>query len=152
MNEHCKYCTKPRRPRHDRPGKFFTLCDEHYAEYQREKNRESYKRHKNERVEASQKYREENPEKALACALKSQSKPEARRRRKEYMVLYNAPYRIHLKDRCEDCGLIPKSLSQLDIHHIDENKNNDDPSNLKTLCATCHRGIPRGSGQILAFE
>jgi 5-methylcytosine-specific restriction endonuclease McrA len=28
---------------------------------------------------------------------------------------------------------------QLDVDHIDGNHANDDPSNLQTLCANCHR-------------
>jgi len=43
------------------------------------------------------------------------------------------------KDCCENCGFIPKHLCQLDVHHIDENHFNNAISNLKTLCANCHR-------------
>ncbi|NDB84204.1 MAG: HNH endonuclease [Alphaproteobacteria bacterium] len=28
---------------------------------------------------------------------------------------------------------------QLEVDHIDTNKSNNDPSNLQTLCANCHR-------------
>ena len=28
---------------------------------------------------------------------------------------------------------------QLEVDHIDENNNNDNPKNLQTLCACCHR-------------
>jgi len=48
-------------------------------------------------------------------------------------------YRQHKKDSCEECGFIPKHKCQLDVDHIDENHDNNDPSNLKTLCANCHR-------------
>lgn len=48
-------------------------------------------------------------------------------------------YRKHKKDNCEECGFVPKHKCQLDVDHIDENHNNNDPSNLKTLCANCHR-------------
>ncbi len=48
-------------------------------------------------------------------------------------------YRKHKKDSCEECGFIPKHKCQLDVDHIDENHDNNDPSNLKTLCANCHR-------------
>ena len=40
---------------------------------------------------------------------------------------------------CADCGFVPEHLCQLDIHHIDNNHANNDPANLKTLCANCHR-------------
>lgn len=42
-------------------------------------------------------------------------------------------------DHCERCGFIPEDLVQLDIDHIDANRANNDPSNLQTLCANCHR-------------
>lgn len=37
------------------------------------------------------------------------------------------------------CGFIPKHRVQLDVDHIDGNHNNDDPGNLQTICANCHR-------------
>ena len=49
------------------------------------------------------------------------------------------PYRQHLKDVCEICSFVPEDLCQLDVDHIDGNKKNNDPSNLQTLCANCHR-------------
>jgi len=49
------------------------------------------------------------------------------------------PYRAELKNSCEECGFIPVHLCQLDVDHIDGNHDNNDPSNLKTLCANCHR-------------
>lgn len=48
-------------------------------------------------------------------------------------------YEIHKKDKCEDCGFIPVHTCQLDVDHIDGNHKNNDISNLKTLCANCHR-------------
>ena len=48
-------------------------------------------------------------------------------------------HRIFLKDICSRCGFIPEHKCQLDIHHIDENHHNNDPNNLMTLCANCHR-------------
>ena len=52
---------------------------------------------------------------------------------------WNYPYRIHRKNKCEHCGFIPKHSSQLEVDHIDGNHNNNDPNNLQTLCANCHR-------------
>jgi len=49
------------------------------------------------------------------------------------------PYRKHKKDRCERCGFIPEDSCQLDVDHVDGNKANNEPSNLQTLCANCHR-------------
>lgn len=50
-----------------------------------------------------------------------------------------SPWRIFKKTSCEKCGFIPQHSSQLDVDHIDGNKKNNDPSNLQTLCANCHR-------------
>ncbi len=43
------------------------------------------------------------------------------------------------KSFCEKCGFEAVIQQQLDIDHIDGNHLNDDPSNLQTLCANCHR-------------
>ena len=48
-------------------------------------------------------------------------------------------YKNYRKDNCEHCGFVPKHPCQLDVDHIDGNHNNDNPSNLQTLCANCHR-------------
>jgi hypothetical protein len=48
-------------------------------------------------------------------------------------------YKIHKKNYCENCSFIPIWLGQLDVDHIDGNKQNNDKSNLQTLCANCHR-------------
>ena len=50
-------------------------------------------------------------------------------------------YRKFVKEVCERCGFIPEHACQLDVHHIDGNHHNNDPGNLKTLCANCHRLI-----------
>jgi len=49
------------------------------------------------------------------------------------------PYKIHRKESCEKCGFIPIHISQLDVDHIDGDRWNNNPSNLQTLCANCHR-------------
>ena len=48
-------------------------------------------------------------------------------------------YTQHKKDYCELCGFIAEHRVQLDVDHIDGNHQNDDESNLMTLCANCHR-------------
>lgn len=40
---------------------------------------------------------------------------------------------------CSYCSFIPEHSCQLDVDHIDGNKENNDLSNLQTLCANCHR-------------
>jgi len=52
---------------------------------------------------------------------------------------FRYPLSVHRKDHCEHCNFQPKHISQLDVDHIDGNRNNNDPSNLQTLCANCHR-------------
>lgn len=49
------------------------------------------------------------------------------------------PYAQFKKSTCEDCGFIPAHMNQLDIDHVDGNHKNNDPVNLRTLCANCHR-------------
>ncbi len=48
-------------------------------------------------------------------------------------------YRASKKDTCERCRFEAEDSCQLDVHHRDHNKRNNDPSNLQTLCANCHR-------------
>lgn len=38
---------------------------------------------------------------------------------------------------CEDCGY-GKYPEILHVHHIDRNRNNNDLTNLRLLCPTCH--------------
>ena len=45
------------------------------------------------------------------------------------------------KEKCSFCGFIPIDICQLDIDHIDGNRNNNDISNLQVLCANCHRFV-----------
>lgn len=42
-------------------------------------------------------------------------------------------------DYCESCGFLPKHPCQLDVDHINGDRANNSKSNLKTLCANCHR-------------
>lgn len=42
-------------------------------------------------------------------------------------------------DKCSRCNFIPEDMVQLDVDHIDGDRSNNDPSNLQTLCANCHR-------------
>lgn len=49
------------------------------------------------------------------------------------------PYLKYKKEYCEFCGFIAIHKCQLDVDHIDGNHYNNDPDNLQTLCANCHR-------------
>ena len=48
-------------------------------------------------------------------------------------------YRKHKGSMCEICGFIPVDLCQLDVDHVDGDHDNNDPTNLQTICANCHR-------------
>lgn len=48
------------------------------------------------------------------------------------------PHRAHKKKICEKCGFNAVHKCQLDVDHIDGNHQNNDPSNLQTLCRNCH--------------
>lgn len=64
--------------------------------------------------------------------------PERQSRLQDYME-DNFSYQKFKKDICEACGFIPVDKCQLDVDHIDGNHENNDESNLQTLCANCHR-------------
>lgn len=49
------------------------------------------------------------------------------------------PYRKYVADACSRCGFEAEHPCQLDVHHLDGNHGNNDPDNLDTLCANCHR-------------
>ena len=50
-------------------------------------------------------------------------------------------YRTY-KHKCAICGLDEECCLQ--VHHIDEDRSNDNPNNLIILCANCHSRIHRG--------
>lgn len=54
---------------------------------------------------------------------------------------YKNPYNKHKKDHCEnpDCTATIEDPCQLDVDHVDGDNTNNDPTNLMTLCANCHR-------------
>lgn len=47
-------------------------------------------------------------------------------------------YAQYKKDRCNRCKK-KWHYTQLDVDHIDSDHSNNDPGNLQTLCANCHR-------------
>lgn len=49
------------------------------------------------------------------------------------------PYRKYVASQCSRCGFVPEDMIQLEVDHIDGNHKNNDPFNLQTLCANCHR-------------
>lgn len=43
------------------------------------------------------------------------------------------------EDTCVACGFIAEHHCQLDVDHINGDRTDNNPSNLQTLCANCHR-------------
>lgn len=62
----------------------------------------------------------------------------ARRREHDGRTL-KRPYRKHLGLACCRCGFVPEHSCQLDVDHVNRNHKDNEPSNLQTLCANCHR-------------
>lgn len=58
---------------------------------------------------------------------------------KDERIKKKRPYRLFVSDKCVSCGFVPIHICQLDVDHIDGNKQNNNLSNLQTLCANCHR-------------
>ena len=50
----------------------------------------------------------------------------------------NAKRRVK-KISCDICNFKAVHMCQLDVDHIDGNRNNNSIENLQTLCANCHR-------------
>jgi len=48
-------------------------------------------------------------------------------------------YRPPKKELCERCGFVSEHSCQLDRQHIDGNRQNNSPDNVRTLCANCQR-------------
>ena len=49
-------------------------------------------------------------------------------------------------DTCGKCGFERIGKGQMDVHHVDGDHSNNDPSNLITLCANCHRLVHHDRG------
>lgn len=66
-------------------------------------------------------------------------------RKLKYKRPENNQYTRFKKPHCEECGFVAVHPCQLDVHHVDENHENNNPENLKTVCANCHRLIHKDS-------
>lgn len=56
------------------------------------------------------------------------------RDRPKHWETYHWRARQHRQASCEACG----STDRLHVHHVDRKPENNDPSNLQTLCIFCH--------------
>jgi len=93
--------------------------------------------------ENTRRRREKSPLEILECP-NCKRKFKQTRKDEKYCTLkcqenMNHKYRKYKEDKCKLCGFIPINPCQLDVDHIDGNHNNNDPDNLQTLCANCHR-------------
>lgn len=59
-----------------------------------------------------------------------------------WYVAHERARRIHKNRVCEICG----STKNIDIHHKDENIQNNEPDNLMALCRSCHMKKHRKKG------
>ena len=51
----------------------------------------------------------------------------------------HAKFKLKKMAPCTVCGFMPQVAAQMDWDHADGNRNNNDDSNLRLLCANCHR-------------
>ncbi len=69
---------------------------------------------------------------------------------KPYPEIFTPRFRTKIRKRdkytCQLCGLFKYGL---DVHHINEDKNNCDKVNLITLCRQCHRNVHTGNIPLL---
>jgi 5-methylcytosine-specific restriction endonuclease McrA len=95
----CTKCDRPRKPYPpSRPGKFFTLCDEHQAEYTRKKALEYYYRHHDECKQRMRKWRMDNPEIYKASKKRSELLPKAIESRQNHYKVSGRTWYIAHKD------------------------------------------------------
>ena len=69
---------------------------------------------------------------------------------KPYSPEFNAPLKRQIRARdgyeCRHCGITESQLGKaLDVHHRDGDKQNNDPTNLISLCTRCHGKVPYGT-------
>jgi 5-methylcytosine-specific restriction endonuclease McrA len=72
--------------------------------------------------------------------------------RKPWQRDASTQYKKHKKPFCEECGFVAKHPCQLDVDHIDSDHKNNSVSNLKTLCANCHRLKTQEKNEYLSLE
>jgi hypothetical protein len=108
------------------------------SEYHREKMREYHRlwREKHRKIlrERCRKYRADN----LVLCRERAKLPERKRRDKVFFGGNRQKMLVLKENKCEMCG--DKDKRKI-VHHKDENKNNNNISNLQVLCQSCHAGL-----------
>jgi len=103
---------------------------EKYRDIYREKNR-LWARNHSDKIKA---WQEAHPDKVKEYKRKY----EINHGYRGYPDEFNGLLKLKIKERdnfiCQDCG----TNQNLVIHHLDENKENNNPENLITLCWSCH--------------
>lgn len=59
---------------------------------------------------------------------------------------------VHKKAKCEICGRAYDGIYRFEVHHADGNRTNNDLSNYKWLCCSCHKKIHYKNGRTKQYE
>lgn len=66
-----------------------------------------------------------------------------------YPPEFNAKLRSSIRKSYDcECQVCRKKSRSLDVHHIDENKSNNNPENLIPVCRSCHRKVHWGTASL----
>jgi len=65
---------------------------------------------------------------------------------KDGYTCYRERALLQYGEQCENCGF--DDVRSIDVHHIDENRDNNDIDNLIVLCCNCHALVSRGFAEI----
>lgn len=68
------------------------------------------------------------------------------------ITCHRKPHTRTKGDACELCMYKPLFRMSLDVHHRDGDHRNNEPSNLMTLCATCHRELEASISELGDWE
>ena len=59
---------------------------------------------------------------------------------------------VHKKAKCEICGRVYDGIYRFEVHHADGDRTNNDLSNYKWLCCSCHKKIHYKNGRTKQYE
>jgi 5-methylcytosine-specific restriction endonuclease McrA len=84
---------------------------------------------------------------SISCSKKREKAPSWKGGIWGYNTDFEKRIRIQIRKRdgfCQICGIKSYGAKNLHVHHIDQNKKNDNPENLITLCPLCHKRVHLG--------